>query len=72
MQGDPQAISSICYQTVKRKFNMKPHKDKIIIVVLGNNDDQYWDKNENYDPVISYYYLRQLTGMVIGKWRRLH
>ena len=51
---------------------MKPHKDKIIIVVLGNNDDQYWDKNENYDPVISYYYLRQLTGMVIGKWRRLH
>ena len=45
----------MCCLTVKRDLNMEPHWYKKIIVVLGNNGDQYWAKNEKF-PTPDYNY----------------
>ena len=62
----------MCCLTVKHDSNIKPHRSKRIIVVIGNNEEIYWENNKNYAPVISYSSLHQLTRIDIDHKRRLH
>ena len=34
-------------------------------MVLGNNEDHYWEKNDKYSPFLSYYSVHQLTRVSI-------
>ena len=37
----------MCFLTIKHNSDMKPHRAKSRIVVMGNHEDRYWDKNIN-------------------------
>jgi hypothetical protein len=48
----PKALPSMCVLVVKLDKDDKPSRAKSSIIVLGNFEDRYYEKNQKYAPVL--------------------
>ena len=51
--GALRAIPTMCCITLKKDAEMKPHRAKSRIVVLGNQEDRFFEKSKCFAPVLS-------------------
>ena len=65
------AISTMCIHNVKPDSEGKPHRAKSRTVVLGNEEDRYWTKNDLFAPVIMKHSIRCLVSYAVSKGRRV-
>ena len=65
------ALPSMCVLVVKLDKDGKPSRTKSRIVVLGNFEDRYYEKNQKYTPVLRHSALRLLVSKAIEDKRIL-
>ena len=56
-----EAIPTMCIHTVKPDAQGKPERAKSRTVVLGNEEQRYWEKNDVFAPVIQKAMVRSLV-----------
>ena len=67
----PKALPSMCVLVVKLDKDGRPSRAKSRIVVLGNFEDRYYEKNQKYAPVLRHSALRLLVSKAIEDKRIL-
>ena len=67
-QHGVEAIPTMCIHTVKPNAQGKPERAKSRTVVLGNEEQRYWEKNDVFAPVIQKATVRSVVahGLSLG------
>ena len=64
-----EAIPTMCIHCVKPDAAGNPDRAKSRTVVLGNEEDRYWEKTDLFAPVISKHSVRMLVALSVSKGR---
>jgi hypothetical protein len=61
----------MCIHTIKPDEKGNPLRAKSRTVVMGNEEDQYWKKNDIFAPVIMKHSIRTLVSYAVSQGRRV-
>jgi hypothetical protein len=61
----------MCIHTIKPDEKGNPLRAKSRTVVMGNEEDRYWQKNDLFAPVIMKHSIRALVSYAVSQGRRV-
>ena len=61
-----EAIPTMCIHTIKTDAEGKPERAKSRTVVLGNEEQRYWEKTDLYAPIIMKHSIRLMVAFAVS------